>query len=48
MGPTGGKKRPSGHKDSGSGESTLYGDGGSNGMVMSEMENEWIEWAQVF
>jgi hypothetical protein len=34
----GGRNRPSGHSDSGSGESTLYGDGGSTGIDVS------VEW----
>lgn len=34
-GETGGKNNPSGHSDSGSGESTLYGDGGRSGIDTS-------------
>lgn len=36
----GGMNSPTGHRDSGSGESTLYGDGGSSGIDCAEIKKK--------
>lgn len=47
-GATGGRNKPSGHSDSGSGESTLYGEGGRSGIEMSVKKKETLKLVILF